>query len=175
MKRTKTAPPHPGEFNGSVDEQLKFLERLKRAKPSGIMGQSMGFLLASTMTRIRIVMLRKIKEYGYEITPEQGHVLNVIGESEGISQSEIADRTMKDRPTITRILDILERKKLISRKSDAGDRRAYKIYLTAPGREKIALFGRIIAEVDAQAFKGVNAKERKMLEEILRTIWSNVD
>jgi MarR family transcriptional regulator, transcriptional regulator for hemolysin len=175
MKRPKRAQSQPDGFHGSIDDQLTFLERLEKTKPSTIMEQSPGFLLASTMTRIRIVMLRKIKEYGYEITPEQGHVLNTIGESEGISQSEIADRTMKDKPTITRILDILERKKLINRKSDTGDRRAYKIFLTAAGREKIDLFRKIIEEVDMKAFGGLAEKDIKKFEEILRAIKAHVD
>jgi DNA-binding MarR family transcriptional regulator len=174
MKRTHKPPP-PGDFTGSIEEQLKFLEHLKRTKPSSAMEQSLGFLIASTMTRIRILMLRKIKEYGYEVTPEQGHVLNTIGEFEGISQSEIAERTMKDKPTITRILDILEKKKLISRKSDTGDRRAYKIYLTGSGREKIAMFTKIIAEVDRKAFMGLEDGDIRKLEEILRAVRANVD
>jgi len=175
MKRTKSTPVHPGEFNGSVDDQLKFLENLKRSKPPIGIEKSLGFMIASTMTQLRILMLRKIKEYGYDITPEQGHVLNTIGESEGISQSEIAGRTMKDKPTITRILDILEKKKLIERRSDTGDRRAYRIYLTANGKEKIAMFMKIIKEVDEKAFRGLNDKEVRKLEEILGTVRTNVE
>ncbi len=175
MKRSKKAPAHPDDFNGSIEDQLKFLEHLEKSKPPNVIEQSMGFLIASTMTRIRILMLRKIKEYGYDITPEQGAVLNAIGESEGISQSGIADRTLKDKPTITRILDILEKKDLIKRKSDTGDRRAYKIYLTKDGREKIAMFRKIIAEVDAKAFRGLNAKDIKKLGEILGVVRANVD
>ncbi|HOT44809.1 MAG TPA: MarR family transcriptional regulator [Spirochaetota bacterium] len=175
MKRTKSTPVHPGEFDGSVDDQLKFLVNLNRSKPPIVIEKSLGFLIASTMTRLRILVLRKIKEYGYDITPEQGHVLNAIGESEGISQSEIAGRTMKDKPTITRILDNLEKKKLIERRSDTGDRRAYRIYLTAKGKEKIAMFMKIIEEVDEKAFRGLNDNDIRKLEEILGTVRTNVD
>ncbi len=175
MKRTKRPAAHPDDFNASVDDQLIFLDHLKRSKPPSAIEQSLGFLIASTMTRIRILMLKKIKEYGYDVTLEQGHVLNTIGEFEGISQSEIAGRTMKDKPTITRILDILEKKKFISRKSDTGDRRAYKIYLTGSGREKIAMFRRIITEVDKKAIMGLEDGDIRKLEEILRAVRANVD
>ncbi len=173
MKKSAKPAKHPDGFHDSVDEQLIFLEHLEKTKPPTVMEQSMGFLIASTMTRIRILMLRKIKEYGYEITPEQGAVLNAIGESEGISQSMIAERTLKDKPTITRILDNLERKNLISRKADSGDRRAHKIYLTGSGRDKIDMFRQIIGEVDAKAFAGLDSKDFKKLEEILRTVRAN--
>lgn len=175
MKRSKSTPLHPGELNGSVDDQLKFLENLRRSKPPNGIENSPGFLIASAMTRLRILMLRKIKEYGYDITPEQGHVLNAIGESGGLSQSEIAGRTMKDKPTITRILDILEKKKLIERRTDTGDRRAYSIYLTRSGKEKIAMFMKIIEEVDEIAFRGLSDKDMGKLDEILGRVRTNVD
>jgi len=175
MKRTNRNKPESGSFPGSVDDQLKFLEQLVQSRPPRAMEQSTGFLLASAMTRMRIVMLRKIKEYGYDVTPEQGIVLNAVGESEGISQSEIAGRTMKDKPTITRILDILERKKLVVRIPDAGDRRIFKIYLTDAGREKIAVFRKIIAEVDKRAFMGLGANDIKILKKILNAIRANVE
>ncbi|MBP7735734.1 MAG: MarR family transcriptional regulator [Spirochaetes bacterium] len=174
MKKAKQSLTHPDGFHGSVDEQLKFLEHLEKTRPPSVIEQSMGFIIASTMTRIRILMLRKIKEYGYDITPEQGAVLNAVGESEGISQSMIAEKTLKDKPTITRILDNLEKKSLISRKADSGDRRAYKIYLTGSGREKIEMFRRIIAEVDAKAFAGLDQKDLRKMEEILRAVRANV-
>lgn len=174
-KRPDNNQPAPGKFPGSIDDQLKFLEHLEKSKPPRALLQSTGFLMESTMTRIRIVMLRKIKEHGYDVTPEQGVVLNVVEESEGISQSEIAERTMKDKPTITRILDILERKRLIVRLPDAGDRRIYKIHLTDTGREKIAVFRKILAEVDKKAFMGLSANDIKKLKEILNAIRANVE
>jgi DNA-binding MarR family transcriptional regulator len=175
MKRSNNNQPHKNGFHGSIDDQLKFLERLEKSRPPRALEQSMGFLLASTVTRMRIVMLKKIKEYKYDVTPEQGAVLNAIGESEGISQSGIAQITMKDKPTITRILDILEKKKLISRHPDTGDRRIYKIYLTNVGREEIAVFRKIIAEVDKKACMGLSAKDIQKLRRILGTIRANVD
>jgi MarR family transcriptional regulator, transcriptional regulator for hemolysin len=174
MKKAKKSLMQTDGFHGSVEEQLKFLEHLEKTKPPTIIEQSMGFLIASTMTRIRILMLRKIKEYAYDITPEQGAVLNAIGESEGTSQSMIAEMTLKDKPTITRILDNLEKKNLIRRRADSGDRRAYKIYLTETGKEKIEMFRRIIAEVDAKAFAGLDSRDLNKMEEILRAVRVNV-
>ncbi len=166
---------HQGKFHGTIDEQLKFLENLEKHKPPVVMEQSIGFQIASTATRLRIEMLRKFKKYDYEITPEQGHVLNTIRDSEGISQSEIADRTMKDKPTITRILDILEKKKMIGRHPDENDRRIYKIFLTKEGREQIDIFGQILAEVDSRAFRGLGEREIRALREILHRIRINIE
>jgi DNA-binding MarR family transcriptional regulator len=175
MKRPNDRHSQYGSFPGSIDDQLKFLEHLVKSRPPKAIEQSMGFLLASAMTRMRIVVLKKIKEYGYDVTPEQGMVLNAVEDSEGISQSEIAERTMKDKPTITRILDILEKKKLITRHSDAADRRIFKIYLTDTGREKIAVFRKIIAEVDKRAFMGLSANDMKILKRFLSSIRSNLE
>jgi MarR family transcriptional regulator, transcriptional regulator for hemolysin len=174
MKRSTDKKQHRDEFTGTIDDQLNFLEHLEKNKPPVVIEQSTGFQLASTSTRIRIELLKKFKEYGYDVTPEQGHVLNTIGESEGISQSEIAARTMKDRPTITRILDILENKKLITRMPDSGDRRIYKIYLTGEGKKMMELFSSIVREVDNKAFMGLSASDREKMKKILQGIRNNL-
>ena len=41
---------------------------------------------------------------GYTITPDQWVVLNAVAEHEGICQRDLAGKTLKDRPTVTRIL-----------------------------------------------------------------------
>jgi DNA-binding MarR family transcriptional regulator len=74
-----------------------------------------------------------LKEYG--VSPEQWSVLHLIAGQEGLIQKEVAERSFKDKPTVTRILDVLEEKGLISRKPGEQDRRSFRLYPTDKGRE----------------------------------------
>ena len=52
-----------------------------------------------------------------------------------MSQVELAEMTFKDKPNVTRMLEVLERKQLIFRQPDENDRRAYKVFLTEVGQQ----------------------------------------
>jgi len=91
----------------TLDEGIEMLEKASRLT-FRIFENSAGFLLNNTAGRLRLEMLRSFKFRGYTITPDQWVVLNAVAEHEGICQRDLAGKTLKDRPTVTRILDILE-------------------------------------------------------------------
>ncbi len=71
---------------------------------------------------------------GFDITPQQWTALNILWKEDGISQAELANRTYKDYPFTTRLLDDLEAKGLVRRVRDKNDRRMNRIVLSEKGR-----------------------------------------
>lgn len=78
------------------------------------------------------------------LTHGQFFLLVAIMEVEGLLPSELAERTAQERPTITGLLDRLEREGWIERRTDPRDRRVLRIYLGSRGLESrtelLALF-----------------------------------
>ena len=66
----------------------------------------------------------------YDLTPEQAGVIRRLEEQEGMSQKELSIRMTKDQTNITRLLDQLEKKKLVIRRPNKEDRRSFLAYLT---------------------------------------------
>ncbi|URN96408.1 MAG: MarR family transcriptional regulator [Candidatus Pristimantibacillus lignocellulolyticus] len=97
---------------------------------------SVGFLLGATYRKVTALLMHRLKDF--DITPEQWSVLYHVADDEGMIQKEIAARTFKDKPTVTRILHQLEHKGFIVRKEDNVDRRSVRIYATEQGRQLIA-------------------------------------
>lgn len=93
--------------------------------------RSLGFVLGVASRRVSLLLMQQLREH--EISPEQWSVLYYIREEEGLIQKELAERSGKDKPTVTRILDALEEKGLITRKAAEHDRRSYRIYPTDKG------------------------------------------
>ncbi|MGZ9792778.1 MarR family winged helix-turn-helix transcriptional regulator [Bacillus atrophaeus] len=58
-----------------------------------------------------------------------------VGESRGISQKELSARADKDQATLTKILDLLEKKNFIRREANPRDRRSFLVVLTEAGEE----------------------------------------
>ena len=57
----------------------------------------------------KILALQRFSMNNYPITPEQFTILAALVEQDGMYQSQIAHWTMKDRPNITRLTNILEK------------------------------------------------------------------
>jgi DNA-binding MarR family transcriptional regulator len=100
-----------------------------------LLDKSFGFTVNRAAHLLKYALLQAFKQHGYDITPEQWAVLNRLWAQDGLTQAEIADTTFKDRPVITRMVDILERKGVVSRQPDEHDRRIVRVFLTPIGRE----------------------------------------
>ena len=75
------------------------------------------------------------QEQGVDLTPEQYLILDTLWDEGVIPQQQIATLTMKDKNSITKLLDQLERKGMILRISDKADRRLNLIDLTEKAKE----------------------------------------
>lgn len=67
------------------------------------------------------------------LTPSQFDVIATLGDTEGMTCSELSEATLVTKGTLTGVLDRLEGKGLVRREPVAGDRRATKIRLTGKG------------------------------------------
>ncbi len=76
------------------------------------------------------------------LTPSQFDVIATVGDTEGLTCSELSEATLVTKGTLTGVLDRLEAKDLIRRDTVAEDRRCTKIRLTGKGE---ALFRKTFA------------------------------
>lgn len=77
---------------------------------------------------------RNFRQNGMDITPEQWTVLLFLWEKDGVTQQELCNATFKDKPSMTRLIDNMERQHLVVRISDKRDRRTNLIHLTKPAK-----------------------------------------
>ena len=68
-------------------------------------------------------LYRNFRQNNLEITPEQWTVLLFLWEKDGVTQQELCNATFKDKPSMTRLIDNMERMHLVVRTSDKSDRR----------------------------------------------------
>lgn len=84
-------------------------------------------------SRIKKSFFDVLQENGINITPEQYLVLDILWEKQSLSQQNIADIIQKDKNSVTKIIDSLEKKDFVVRVVDKNDRRINKIELTKEG------------------------------------------
>jgi DNA-binding MarR family transcriptional regulator len=104
--------------------------------------ESLGCLVYKARYLLKNTLQKKLKDYN--ISTEQWSVLNMVYIGKGCNQKCLAEMLFKDRAALTRILDILENKKLIKKDTSPNDRREFLVYLTDSG---LNLYGEALTVV----------------------------
>jgi len=133
-----------------------------------------GYLITKTALKLKNRLNTLLRENGFDITADQFEVLGILIENEGISQSELAYMSSKDKTNITRILDLLEKKNLIVRKKDERDRRAYNIYLTEKGRRQKENLKQLLIKGNQKLSEGLSEKDIREFQRIMNLINGNL-
>lgn len=118
-------------------------------------------------------LIRNFRENDLDITPEQWTVLLFLWEKDGVSQQELCNATFKDKPSMTRLIDNMERQNLVVRIASKSDRRTNLVYLTRQGRELEDRARNVANRTLKEALTGVTTEELRISQEVLRKIFSN--
>lgn len=97
----------------------------------GNLGRKVGrlhYLLTRNLTRNQ-------QAHNTGITADQFRLLTNLWRTDGLTQQQLADLLGRDRASITRMVDILEKCGLLLRQPDASDRRVNRVFLTEKGKE----------------------------------------
>ena len=135
--------------------------------------KSIGYLLERTTRIVKLSYSQKFNEMGFDITPEQWVILELISKKDGLYQSEIAGSSFKDAPTVSRILDLLEKKQYVVRSKQGIDRRARLVELTEKGQELVKKIGPVADQLRDQGWKNLTDEDYKVFLKIVDQVFSN--
>ncbi|MGQ3383809.1 MarR family winged helix-turn-helix transcriptional regulator [Glutamicibacter sp. TV12E] len=106
------------------------------------------------------------------ITPHQSRVLSLLGhaESEGLRNSQLAERLHIAARSTTEVVDQLEAKQLVIRTPDPADRRATLIALSPSGRAQLGEMSRLRRESMEGYFEKLSPPDREELTRLLEIL-----
>jgi len=124
---------------------------------------------------------KKSKQYSQKIfddlniniTIDQWVLLVIISEHEKLSQKELADQSNRDPASITRTLDLLEKKQLILRTNIPENRRKYHITLSNEGKQFVKAQMPLVNQMRQQSTANFTTKELELLSQMLKKIQAN--
>lgn len=131
-------------------------------------------LSGKVSTAINRRLYRRFREEKIEITPEQWTVLHYLWDREGVTQQELCLNTFKDKPSMTRLIDNLEKQEYVERRSIKEDRRINMIFLTPRGRELESQIQPIVANSMKIALDGIPEDHLELLRKDMSLIFSNI-
>ena len=134
---------------------------------------SVGYLTTTISRILQQKLQARFKNAGSSTTPEQWRLLVVISNEGEMNQSQIAELQHKDRAAIKRLIDHLEKNKLVTRKS-GKDSRSHIIALTQEGRKIVQIFTEASKETVKEALSCFTEEEAKNLNQLLNKLLNNI-
>lgn len=136
------------------------------------MERRVGTVLAQVARLMRRAFDERAREIG--VTRPQWQVLSVLLRHEGIKQGGLAEILEVEPITAGRMIDRMQDAKLVERKTDPADRRAWRLFLTPRGREIIDRLQPLAMETTEEALKGISEEDQADLLRTLDTMLENI-
>ena len=131
-------------------------------------------LVGKISTAINRTFLRAFANEGIEITTEQWSVMACLWQRDKVTQQALCSLTLKDKPSMTRLIDKLERRNLVTRVADHNDRRINLIHLTETGTELQQRATNLVEELVSKALNGITEEELIVSRVVLKKIMTNL-
>lgn len=133
------------------------------------------FLIDQVSKKARRYSQREFDEKELGITIDQWVLLKIVERQGGVSQRELADISMRDGASITRSLDLLEKRGLIARNPIPENRRQYAITLEVSGQKFIDENMEMIQQHRAQLVSGFSESDIAQLKDYLNRMADNMN
>jgi DNA-binding MarR family transcriptional regulator len=137
-------------------------------------GELYSFITGVASTAIARRLQKNFKQNGVEITIEQWSVLYHLWKQDGVNQQELCNASYRDKPSITRLVDNLEKLKLVKRVSSKEDRRRNLIYLTDPARKLQEHTMELANQTLNEALEGVSHNDIELCKSVLQRVYDNL-
>lgn len=128
--------------------------------------------MASTAVARRLQ--KNFRQAGLEITIEQWSVLYHLWKEDCLSQQELCNRTFRDKPSITRLIDNLEKQSLVKRMPSKTDRRINLVCLTEPAKNLQQVTIDLANQTMSEALVGVKKEDIDIVKDVFQRVYDNL-
>jgi DNA-binding MarR family transcriptional regulator len=126
------------------------------------------------LQRTADALMRGVAELlkGAELSPTQYNILRILrgAGQDGLSCGEIGERMITRDPDITRLLDRIERRGLISRTRERGDRRVVRARITRAGLDLVGPLDAPVVSLHRQQLGALGAQRLRTLITLLEEV-----
>ncbi|MGF6665174.1 DNA-binding MarR family transcriptional regulator [Paraburkholderia atlantica] len=136
------------------------------------LGESVGYLISRVKSTLHnLVTQRSMAELG--ITSQQGSILFMVASGKCLLAAELAREYGIDASAVTRLIDRLEKRGLLTRVRSNEDRRVVRLALTPEGNAIAARMPAIFNGVLDTLLNGFTPEEVGFLKSMLRRVLAN--
>lgn len=134
------------------------------------LNDSIGYLTGRVKRELTRMLTRNLQDAGAGITTEQYRLLLLLWVEDGRNQQDIADLYGKDKTSIARMLQAMERQGWITRMPDEEDKRNNLLFITPLGLEVRQRYFPALKACVQEVDSAVSAEDMAICKEVLRKI-----
>jgi DNA-binding MarR family transcriptional regulator len=131
-------------------------------------GGTVGHLVKLAYIALHREMDASVRKAG--ITTTQWQALGVLYHMPGLTHSELVDHMGIEPPSVTSLVNGMERKEWIRRERSATDARVKRLFLTPRGRRLIESLRKATEPIEKRMTAALTDTERDSLKSLLRTV-----
>lgn len=133
-----------------------------------------GYQIGSTANMLRNEVINRLSKKNIEITHAQMLILMMLYNENGKNQNELTNIMKKEKTTIARVIDGMEKKNLIRREKGL-DKRNKICYLTDKGKELMNEILPVVCEVNQKAIENITVEEFEVFKKVIEKIKLNFE
>jgi DNA-binding MarR family transcriptional regulator len=127
-----------------------------------------------TGCKLKQYLAAKLRKNDVPLTPEQFMLIDLLWNQGEMTQQQLADQLQKDKNSVTKLVDAIEKKGFVVRKQNPHDRRANTLVLTEKANElKPGAKQKGISILD-QILEGISEDELRSFLSTLRKLNTNM-
>ncbi len=100
-----------------------------------VLTDSIGYKITNTARLVIKRLNDNFKQNNFPVTNEQWSIMIRLWEEDGLTQNKLAALTKKDSPSVSRLVNNMEKRELVKRVPHPVDKRTNLIFLTAKGKK----------------------------------------
>ncbi len=105
-----------------------------------------------------------------ELAPSHGDILAMLYKYEKLTMKDLAEKIHRTKPTVTVLVDKLEKLSYVKREKSSEDSRITYIKLTKKGEEFRSIFEKISEDLNIMLYKNLSEEEANLLDNLLSKI-----
>lgn len=137
--------------------------------------EALGHFMGRNTRAMSRMLQNVITNAGYDITIEQWVIIANLNRKNGQFQQQLADNTYKNKTSVTRMINALEKNGLVERIPDPKDLRQKRIFLTTKGGQLYKKLMPLAMQVQEKATQGIEPDEMEICKNILLKIYNNIE
>ncbi len=125
------------------------------------------FLISKVYQKLIVNLQKSFSKSGIEVTPIQVMLLFFLQQNNGLSLTQISQGLMLENPTVTGLIDRLEKLGYVKRSDHPNDRRIYLVHLTKKGNKVANKALPIVKKLNEEIKKGYSKEEVENFKKVL--------
>ena len=135
---------------------------------------NLGLLIRSAHNSMTERFVQNVFNSGLDISMDQWMILGPIWQLKSPSQKDLGEICFRDKPSITRIIDSLEKKSLVVRVPDQIDHRIKRVVLTKAGKQLFYDVLPIMEKTREEVRGNIPEEEIQIFKNVLSKIIENL-